>query len=200
MKVDFYDAIEKRRSVYALKKESLISDEKIQEIIAYALKHTPTAFNSQTGRVLLLLGDGHERLWNIAEDALREIVPEDSFDQTQEKLSGFRNAYGTVVYFEDYEVVEGLQEQFALYKDNFPVWSNQASGILQNNIWTAFAVEGLGASLQHYNEIVEDQVKAAWKIPDKWKLVAQMPFGNIAEAPDEKAYNAVEERLKVYTA
>ncbi len=200
MKVDFYDAIEKRRSVYALKKESLISDEKIQEIIAYALKHTPTAFNSQTGRVLLLLGDGHERLWNIAEDALREIVPEDSFDQTQEKLSGFRNAYGTVVYFEDYEVVEGLQEQFALYKDNFPVWSNQASGILQNNIWTAFAVEGLGASLQHYNEIIEDQVKAAWKIPDKWKLVAQMPFGNIAEAPDEKAYNAVEERLKVYTA
>ncbi len=200
MNVNFYDAIEKRRSVYALKKESLISDEKIEEIIAYALKHTPTAFNSQTGRVILLLGDGHEKLWNIAEDALREIVPKDSFDQTQEKLSGFRNAYGTVVYFEDYQVVEGLQEQFSLYKDNFPVWSNQASGILQNNIWTAFAVEGLGASLQHYNEVIEGQVKAAWKIPDKWKLVAQMPFGNIAEAPDEKSYDAVEERLKVYTA
>ncbi len=200
MKHGFYDAIKQRRSIYALKKESPVSDEKIEEIVAYALKHTPTAFNSQSGRVIILLDQGHDQLWDLTKNTLKEIVPEDSFDQTAQKIDSFKNGYGTVLFFEDQAVVEGLQDQFALYKDNFPIWSQQASGMLQNNIWTAFAVEGLGASLQHYNEVIEDQVKEKWQVPEKWKLVAQMPFGAVAQEADEKAFESLEQRVKVYSA
>ncbi|NFV72581.1 nitroreductase, partial [Clostridium botulinum] len=36
---------------------------------------------------------------------------------------------------------------------------------------------GFGASLQHYNELIEEDVKKEWNIPNNWKLIAQMPFG-----------------------
>ena len=35
---------------------------------------------------------------------------------------------------------------------------------------------GMGASLQHYNPLSDDEVRKAWNLPGDWKLVAQMPF------------------------
>jgi len=54
VKKDFYKAIEDRRSIYGISKEEVVSDEKILEIINHAVTYTPTAFNSQSGRVLVL--------------------------------------------------------------------------------------------------------------------------------------------------
>jgi len=95
-------------------------------------------------------------------------------------------------------IISNLQEQFPLYAHNFPVWSQQSNGILQNNIWVALAEVGLGASLQHYSELIESAVREAWQIPDEWKLVAQMPFGQIVSEPDEKQYQPIEQRVKVF--
>ena len=130
-KQDFYTAVEERRSVYGISKEAVVSDERIEELIAYAVKHTPSGFNSQSGRVVVLLGENHNKLWNITEAALREIVPADQFQPTEEKMDSFRNGYGTVLFFEDQSVVKGLQEQFPLYADKFPEYSLQSSGMLQ---------------------------------------------------------------------
>ena len=119
MAKDFYSAIEDRRSIYAISKEQVVSDEKIQEVIYHAVKHTPSAFNSQSARVVVLLGEQHDKLWDITKETLRKIVPENNFASTEEKMNAFKSGYGTVLYFEDSEVVEELQEKFALYKENF---------------------------------------------------------------------------------
>ena len=74
-------------------------------------------------------------------------------------MNAFKSGYGTVLYFEDSEVVEGLQANFALYKDNFPTWSQQSSGMLQFAIWTALEIEGFGATLQHYNPLIDEEVR-----------------------------------------
>jgi predicted oxidoreductase (fatty acid repression mutant protein) len=131
-------------------------------------------------------------------NALRKLVPVDKFGPTEEKINSFKNGYGTLLYFEDMSIVEGLQKQFALYKDNFPIWSQQASGILQYVIWTSLEVEGFGVSLQHYTELIEAKVKKEWNIPNNWKLIAQMPFGKPTAEPDEKQFQPLEERIKVF--
>merc|ERR1712093_236927 len=43
----FLETVKARRTYYALKKESTISDAKIQEIIKEAVLHVPSSFNSQ---------------------------------------------------------------------------------------------------------------------------------------------------------
>lgn len=198
MSKDFLAAVADRRTFYGINKEAVISDDKIKEIIDHAVKHTPSAFNSQSARVVLLLGNQHDRLWDITKEALRKVVPADQFSSTEEKINSFRSGYGTVLFFEDNSVIESLQQQFALYKDNFPIWSQQASGMHQFVIWTALEIEGLGASLQHYNELIEADVKKEWSIPNNWKLIAQMPFGKPTAAPGEKQFQPLEERVKVF--
>ncbi|AIQ17876.1 nitroreductase [Paenibacillus sp. FSL H7-0357] len=197
MSKNFLEVVKERRSIYSLSKETPISDAQIKEIVEAAVLHSPTSFNSQSSRAVVLLGDKHDKLWDITAETLRKIVPTEQFEGTAQKLASFKAGYGSVLFFEDQTVVKSLQENFALYADNFPVWSNQSSGILQFVVWTAFAEAGLGASLQHYNPLIDDEVKTTFDIPAEWKLIAQMPFGKIATAPGEKEFQPIEDRVKV---
>lgn len=197
MNKNFYEAIKERRSIYAISKESPISDERIKAIVEDIVKHVPAAFNSQTTRVVVLLGEYHDKLWNITMEALGKIVPENDFVSTEAKINSFKGGYGTVLFFEDFAVVESLQEQFELYKDNFPVWALQTSGMMQFSVWTAFATEGLGASLQHYTELIDAEVKKEFNIPNSWRMMAQMPFGKIVAGAGEKKFSQIEDRVKI---
>jgi len=195
---NFYTAVENRRSMYGISKETVISDERIEEIVAHAIKHAPSAFNSQSGRAVILLGENHDKLWNITEAALRELVPAENFKPTEEKMAAFRNGSGTILFFEDQTVVRSLQEKFPSYAEKMPEYSLQSSGMLQYIVWTALELEGFGVSLQHYNPVIDEAVQKIWDIPETWKLISQMPFGKPTAEPREKQYNSVEERMKVF--
>ncbi|AZO93446.1 nitroreductase family protein [Halocella sp. SP3-1] len=198
MRKDFYLAVQNRRSYYGIGKEKVVSEKKIEEVVKSAVKYTPSAFNSQGARVVVLFGDNHNELWNITKETLKEIVPEEEFAATEEKIASFRNGYGTVLFFIDDDVVKQLQKEYTLYKDNFPVWAQQSNGMLQYVVWTSLELEGLGASLQHYNPLIDDRVKSKWNLPDNWRLIAQMPFGKILATPEDKRFQPVEERVKIF--
>lgn len=89
-------------------------------------------------------------------------------------------------------------DSFPLYKDNFPVWSDHTNAMHQYVIWTALEAEGLGASLQHYNPLIDSAVQKEWNIPENWKLIAQMPFGKPLAAPGDKEYKDVDARVKIF--
>ncbi|URZ03239.1 nitroreductase family protein [Clostridium felsineum] len=198
MEKDFYQVVKQRRSIYGISKESTISDDRIKEIIELLVQETPSSFNSQSSRVVILFGQKHDKLWDITKQVLKKIVPENSFSTTEEKINSFKSGYGTILYFEDQNIVKGLQEQFPLYKSNFPIWSEQSSGMLQINVWNALSLEGLGATLQHYNPLIDDTVKEEWNIPSSWKLIAEMPFGKPIAAPGDKEYVPVEGKVKIF--
>ncbi|WP_081622804.1 nitroreductase family protein [Heyndrickxia acidiproducens] len=148
--------------------------------------------------VVILLGENHTKLWNITTEALRKTVPADNFAPTEEKMRAFGSGYGTILFFEDQAVIESLQKQFELYKENFPVWSQQSSGMLQLVVWVSLEQEGYGASLQHYNPLIDDDVKKAWNIPDNWQLIAQMPFGKPEAPAGEKEFKPLDERVNLF--
>jgi uncharacterized protein len=195
---DLFTALRERRSIYGITKESPISDESIQEIIEETVKHTPSAFNNQTTRVVLLLGEQHNKLWDITTEVLKALVPAEQFSSTQEKMNGFRNGYGTVLFFEDQSTIGTFMKQFPSYQEHFPIWSQQTNGMHQLVIWMALEAEGLGVNLQHYNPLIDERVKAEWKLPESWKLTAQMPFGQPSASAGEKQFNPIQERISVF--
>ena len=199
MESNFFDAVKRRRTRYALSKDPVINEECIREIVSEAVKHSPSAFNSQSARVVVLFGEQHDRLWDIVKAELKKIMPPEGFGATEEKINGaFRSGYGTVMFFEDQSVVEGLQKQFPLYKDAFPVFSLNSAGMLQYVVWTALAEQGIGASLQHYNPVIDEAVRVAWDLPTSWKLSAQMPFGKPIADPVEKTFQPIESRVRIF--
>lgn len=198
MSKELFEGLKSRRSIYGISKEKVVSNEKVESIVKEAVKYTPSAFNSQSARAVVLLDKQHDRLWDITMEVLRKIVPASDFESTEEKINAFKSGYGTVLFFEDQDVIQGLQNNFALYKDNFPVWSLNSTGMLQLVVWLALENEGLGASLQHYNELIEADIKKEWNIPESWKLMAQMPFGKPVALPDEKQFNIKDEDVKIF--
>ncbi|MDF0606813.1 nitroreductase family protein [Neisseriaceae bacterium TC5R-5] len=198
MNTQFLTLSQARRTIYALNKQTPISHDAIENLIKEAIKHSPSAFNSQSSRAVILLGSAHEQLWDLTEDALRKIVPAEKFAPTEGKMAAFRAAAGTVLFYEDQQVIKGLQAQFAAYAEHFPTWSLEASGMAQFSVWTALAENKVGASLQHYNQLIEAAIQAKWQIPADWILRAQMPFGGLAQAAGDKTFIDDSERFKVF--
>lgn len=192
------ESIKKRRTQYNLGKKLPITASETEALIKEAVRLTPSAFNSQTSRVVILFGAPSDALWAIVMDALRKIVPAEAIAQTQAKIDGFAAGAGTVLFFEDQSVVRDLQSQFPLYADNFPVWSEQAGGMAQFAVWTTLANANIGASLQHYNPLIDAAVAKAWDIPAEWKLRAQMPFGSNEQPFPEKSFIADQLRFKTF--
>jgi predicted oxidoreductase (fatty acid repression mutant protein) len=56
---------------------------------------------------------------------------------------------------------------------------------------------GVGASLQHYNPLIDAGVAREWNVPASWKLRAQMPFGSNENGSGEKAFMDDAERFRV---
>lgn len=93
----FADAVQERRSYYQLNKESPISDKQLEKIVKDAVLYTPSSFNSQSSRVVVLLHAEHDKFWEITKEVLKPNVPDaDQFAATVKKLDGFKAGYGTV--------------------------------------------------------------------------------------------------------
>ncbi|MEG0031044.1 nitroreductase family protein [Acinetobacter sp.] len=196
--MSFLDHIKQRRTIYAVGKNVALTPEQIESVIKEAVNHSPSAFNSQTSRIVTLFGESHLQFWNIVRETLRKIVPEAAFEGTNTKINSFAAGYGTVLFYEDQDVVKSLQEQFALYADNFPVWSEHSSAIAQFAVWTALSEQNIGASLQHYNPIVDAEIAEIFDIPANWKLRAQLVFGSIEAPAGEKTFMAEVDRFKKF--
>ncbi|KAJ9427420.1 Nitroreductase-like protein [Fusarium oxysporum] len=178
-----------RRSIYTLSKNLPISTQRITEIVNQTTLETPSSFNSQSNRVVVLYGAEHDKLWDITADTLKAI-----------RISGFKAAAGTVLFYVDNAAVEAMQTKFAIYADRFPPWAVQSAGIQQYLLWTALEAEGLGANLQHYNPLIDEKVAETWKIPSTWTLNAQLVFGAKTAEAAPKDYAPLEERVKVFGA
>lgn len=198
MKKELLEMIEKRRSIYDLGSRKVLSEERISEIVKEAVKYCPTAFNSQSARVVVLFGENHQKLWDIVLQKLKEVAPQDGFAKTELKIASFAAGYATILFFEDLDAVEDLQKKFPLYAENFSKWSLQANGMLEYIVWTALEAESAGASLQHYNPLIDDDVKKTWNLPQKWQLLAQMPVGSIEAPAGDKSFLPIDERVKIF--
>jgi predicted oxidoreductase (fatty acid repression mutant protein) len=93
----FLQAIEARRSIYSLSDESPISDERIHEIVDFAIKFCPSSFNVQSARAVILLGEQHKKLWDMGDEIMKKGVPEQVYQGfLAPRIKGFKAGYGSV--------------------------------------------------------------------------------------------------------
>lgn len=91
------DAIKGRSSLHALSDDIDIPDARIQEIVREGILHSPTPFNCQSGRAVVLVKAEHKKFWDMAHDAAKTSIPPALFETRFEpRIKMFRAAYGTV--------------------------------------------------------------------------------------------------------
>lgn len=182
------ESLKARRTYYAINKELPVPMDQVIGMAEELTELVPDAFNMKSSRIVIVYGDKQDQLWDTVYDAFGGKVPRD-------KTDSFRAGSGTILYFYDRSVIEGLQKQFPLYADNFPVWASQSSGMLQLSIWSGLRELGIGASLQHYNPVIDEAVKDLLNLPEEYVLVAEMPFGGIVSEPEPKEKEEIKNRV-----
>lgn len=195
---NFLETIQARRSIYGIGKGSPIGDGRIIDLLETAVRYNPSAFHMQSARVLLLLNGHHDRFWDIVLETLRRVVEPGAFEPTRMKIEGFAAGHGTVLFFEDQKVAGAYGETHSLYQDKIPGFALQSNGMLQFSVWNLLEAEGLGASLQHYNPLIDEKVREEWAVPQHWQLIAQMPFGEVLACPEELQRRPMEELMKIF--
>lgn len=188
MSSQLLELITQRRTQYALGRNATIDKAATSALIKNVIKQAPSSFNSQSSRAVILYGEQSIKFWGLVKQELAKLISAEALVATSAKLDSFAAGLGTILFYEDQNVVTSLQEKFALYADNFPIWSEQSSGMAQFAVWVALREAGLGASLQHYSPVVDAAAAAEWNIPAHWKLRAQMPFGSNEAPIGEKAF------------
>ncbi|CAI6253853.1 unnamed protein product [Periconia digitata] len=199
-KIPFLTAIASRRSIYALAKTSPIPNTRIVDIVHQALEHCPSAFNVRSARAVVLFGDHHTKLWDVAYTNTEKSNAE-MIKMLGPKIKGFAEAYGTVLFFDDQSAYEGLPPRFKAIASTSPAWEDHSSGMHQFTVWTALEAEGLGCNLQHYQAAVEQHVQEAFDVPKNWTLKAQLVFGTpVGALPEAKAKTGLDSSLRVFGA
>ena len=194
----FKDAVINRRTIYSLGKDIPVLESEIIAVVERMTKEVPSAFNMQSARIIVAMGEHHADIWEITKAALKKVVPEDEFPKTEAKINRFLAGYGTILFFEETETVTSMQKKFPAYAENFPVWAAQANGMLQFAIWTELENIGLGVNLQHYNPLIDKEIKKTFDAPANWDLVAQMVFGEMLQPAGVINKIPVQERVKVF--
>lgn len=199
----FDEATKTRRTYYGLEPKTTIPDPEIIALAEQALLTVPSAFNNQSTRISIVFKEDHKKLWDIVAAALLTKIGEERFNSgTRDRIAGFKRAYGTVLFWDDPGNIEGLKSSGgSLYADKAEEWTHQSNGMHQYFMWTALEAHGLGVNLQHYNPLIDEDVKMTWGLPKHWDLKAQMVFGTIQEGykPKHKEQKLpLNERLRVF--
>jgi predicted oxidoreductase (fatty acid repression mutant protein) len=86
-----------RRSIRTITNETTIPDDRIEELISEVALHTPSPFNVQSCRMVVLLKEEHQRLWDIAHEVSSAKVPQEQFEKLYKpRIDAYRAGYGTV--------------------------------------------------------------------------------------------------------
>ncbi|GLB46452.1 oxidoreductase [Philodulcilactobacillus myokoensis] len=198
MKKTLLDLEKRRRTIYGLGRHLNVDQNQLAQFIFDSIKWTPSPFNNQTTRAVVLFNKQHEKLWDIVADVLKNKIGDERFEKgTKAKIDSFRNAYGSVLFFTDTSIVDDFKKKFPSFAGNFRDWSEQAQGNAQYAVWTGLAENGIGANLQHYNPIIDDKVAKAFDIPSNWNLRGQMNFGSIEQPAGDKSFMDDSKRFKV---
>lgn len=194
----YSDILKTRRSIYILNDDLPVSFNEVADRIRETISLSPTAFMMQDIHAIILTGDSHKKLWDkIVHDALQKIVPPEPFKRTEVKLQTFSKAYGTILLLRDLDAVEQMKKDYATYADEMDGWSWQDLGIAMVNIWNSLAEVNVGANIQHYNPLIDDEVKTTWDIPANYQLVGQMVFGGVVSRPGDKERKSGDELVEI---
>jgi uncharacterized protein len=143
------DAMKDRRSIYATSPENPPTNiARVEEIVTHVIKHSPSPFNYQFARSVILSGEAHKKFWSVVYDGTQKAVPAAAWEgHLQNFCKMFRDTtWGTVMWFEDEETLDKFKADKPEVSFLAESWSDQSSGMHQIN--------GMSHSREWYGSIL----------------------------------------------
>lgn len=198
--LEYIPAFKTRHSEYSFSNELQAPIEEVRQLLEDVLLYTPSGFNSQPVRMVLLTGEKSVEHWKLVGEILMHKIGIERYNTSQAKDridNLFTKGVGTVLFFDDTDVTDRTMKEHPRYELNFPKWAHQAQGSHQFMVWLGLKALGYGANLQHYNNMRDDLIRKQVGAPDNWDFVGHMPFGTIIDPAKPREKNPIDMMLKV---
>lgn len=195
---DILHFMKQRRTFKRLGKKVAFRRTYLNNLIKESVRCCPSALNSQSARIVILMDEAHFKFWHMVKEVQKDKLPPHIAEGAIMKIDRCSDAFGTVLFFEDQNVIGALQKQKPLQAADFALWSEQTSGMTQFAVWTALSSIGLGAALQHFNPAIDKKTEQMFDLPESWELKAQLIFGSIQESAQEKTLEDDDTMFKVF--
>ena len=62
---NIFEALDKRSSRYGIAKHESVTQEEVVALVESAVQKTPSAFNAQTQRAVVLWGENSDKFWDL---------------------------------------------------------------------------------------------------------------------------------------
>lgn len=194
---NFLDLINKRRTVYPINGKSKLSQDEIVKYLQEVTRGIPSASNSQTTRLVVVFNDKNKKLWEHILQTQEKVLDAGTFGFMKPVMELAANAVGTVLFFEDRNVVKATLGE----SPRAEVYKQHNNAYLQFGVWLALNELDFGASLQHFNigfeQGYDKGIKALLNLPEQYELVAEMPFGSHDGNPEPKEKIADDLKVQV---
>lgn len=178
---DFIALLSRRRSIRRLRGGTL-SDETLHRL-REAVVRTPSAFGITPWHVVII----HERrdaFWQEVEAGFREGLDGDRRQRYLDRLDGFRDGAAVILVYEDLAAYSTLRDGWTLSDEVATAFVQQGLGMVQLAVWLALTAEGLVASLQHWEWLLQERLASFTGLDGtRYQLAATMPVGYPAESP-----------------
>ena len=192
----YIDALKKRRTQYALGRNLSLSKEELIALVKDAVKHSPSSFNSQSSRALVLFGAESVKLWDLAIEAVRVARPKAS---TRPKPSSRASPPAPAPSCSS----KTRTWSAACKRSSRCTPTTSRSGRNRLAAWPScrsgprWPTPAWAPACSTTTRWSTPMWRASGNIPASWKLRAQMPFGSNEAGFGEKAFMDDAERFRV---
>jgi predicted oxidoreductase (fatty acid repression mutant protein) len=146
-----------------------------------AVVRTPSAFGVTPWHIVILT-EQRDAFWDEVAAGFRDGLEGDRLERYLGRLEGFRSGAGVILIYEDLSARPALHLNWGLSEQTAHDFVQQGLGMLQLAIWLVLTEEGLAASLQHWDWLIQDRLAALLDLPtDRYQLVSVLPVGEPAE-------------------
>lgn len=174
------ELLKSRYSCYDIGKNSDIKVKDLASLLAVIAPTFPSAYNSQTSRIIVLDEEKNTSLWDLIDKGAALENPELYEKVMSERIGKAKEGLGTILFFEDRDSVE---DKMPTTPERQNAYKEQNSAMATVIVWLILTELELGASLQHfnigYNEGKDESIRQLLNLPDSYELMALMPFGSI---------------------
>ena len=105
--------LQNRRTIYAIGKNIQQTPEQLTELIQEAIRQSPSSFNSQSSRAVILFNTEHEKFWGFVKEKLKEYATDEAAAEKPAKMDSFAAGVGTILFLK-------IKMSFRSFKRNLP--------------------------------------------------------------------------------
>lgn len=143
------EQLKRRTNGVPLKSQKSLNEHELVQLIEASVASCHALSDFSNNKVLILLGDLHQRYWQLYQDERCREVAASQKEALYAQVESAQSGVATVLILQDEKALIDFKKNRPLDANDGRAWTEQHAGMLQYAIWSSVLDAGLCADIYH---------------------------------------------------